>query len=42
LAVDHVVEDLADSGVIALQLHGNQDLEVDFRKVEMLVPTSEE
>ncbi|WP_158230949.1 hypothetical protein [Rhodopirellula bahusiensis] len=23
-------------------LHGNQDLEVDFRKVEMLVPTSEE
>ncbi|MFK8114896.1 MAG: DUF1080 domain-containing protein [Rubripirellula sp.] len=38
LAADHVVDDLAAQGVIALQLHGNQDLEVDFRKVEILRP----
>lgn len=38
LAADEVVRDLADSGVIALQLHGNQDLEVDFKSLEILQP----
>nr|WP_236621297.1 DUF1080 domain-containing protein [Rhodopirellula sallentina] len=38
LAADFVVDDLADSGVIALQLHGNQNLEVDFRSIEILQP----
>lgn len=36
LAADYVVEDLAASGVIALQLHGNQDLEIDFKSLEIL------
>ncbi|MEM9365109.1 MAG: DUF1080 domain-containing protein [Planctomycetota bacterium] len=36
LASDHVVADLEAKGQIALQLHGNQDLKVDFRKVEVL------
>ncbi|MEM8912713.1 MAG: DUF1080 domain-containing protein, partial [Planctomycetota bacterium] len=39
LASDTVVDDLAESGVIAFQLHGQQDLEVDFRKIEILLPT---
>ncbi|TWT94220.1 3-keto-disaccharide hydrolase [Neorhodopirellula pilleata] len=38
LVTDAVVEDLADSGVIALQLHGNQDLAVDFKSLEILAP----
>ena len=36
LAADYVVDDLADSGVIAFQLHGNQDLEIDFKSLEIL------
>lgn len=36
LVADEIVEDVADSGVIALQLHGNQDLEVDFKSLEIL------
>lgn len=36
LAADYVVDDLSDSGVIALQLHGNQDLEIDFKSLEIL------
>lgn len=36
LASDFVVENLEATGKIALQLHGNQDLKVDFRKVEIL------
>lgn len=38
LASDLVVNDLAESGVIALQLHGNQNLEIDFRSIEVLQP----
>ncbi|MCM2369311.1 3-keto-disaccharide hydrolase [Aporhodopirellula aestuarii] len=41
LASDFVVDDLADSGVVALQLHGNQNLEIDFRSVEVLQPVTE-
>ncbi len=40
LAADFVVDDLADSGTIALQLHGNQKLEIDFRSIEILEPVS--
>jgi hypothetical protein len=36
LATDYVIDDLADSGVIALQLHANQDLELDFKSLEIL------
>jgi len=38
LVADTIVDDLADSGVIALQLHGNQDLQVDFKSLEILKP----
>lgn len=38
LAADFVVDDMADSGTIALQLHGNQNLEIDFRSIEILEP----
>ncbi|WP_404305007.1 3-keto-disaccharide hydrolase [Neorhodopirellula lusitana] len=38
LAADCVIDDLADSGVIALQLHGNQDMEIDFKSIEILQP----
>ena len=40
LAADFVVDDLAESGTIALQLHGNQNLEIDFRSIEVLEPVS--
>lgn len=39
LASDVTVETLPDEGVIGLQLHGGQDLAVDFRVVEILAPT---
>ncbi len=40
LAADFVVDDLAETGTIALQLHGNQNLEIDFRSIEVLEPVS--
>ncbi|TWT66627.1 3-keto-disaccharide hydrolase [Allorhodopirellula solitaria] len=41
LAADFVVDDLADRGAIALQLHGNQNLEIDFRSIEVLEPVTQ-
>jgi len=38
LAADYVVDDLPASGVIALQLHGNQNLQIDFQSIEILRP----
>lgn len=40
LAADFVVDDIADTGAIALQLHGNQNLEIDFRSIEILEPVT--
>jgi hypothetical protein len=40
LAADFVVDDLANTGVIALQLHGNQNMQIDFRSIEVLQPVA--
>ena len=40
LAADFAVDDIANTGVIALQLHGNQNMQIDFRSIEVLQPVA--